>query len=83
MLLQLWPSMAMRYFVFLKLYEQYTGLEERHDYCTIYDSLSHRVITVIETQSLVVFCYTALLTMVGETASTHDREDGWDNFLFE
>ena len=36
----------------------------------LYDSLSHRVITVIEPQSLVVFCYTALLTMVGATAST-------------
>ena len=51
----------------------------------------HREITIIliELQSPVVFGCTALLFMVGATASTvqctHDREDseeGWDNFLF-
>ena len=42
----------------------------------------HREITLIELQSLVVFGCTALLTMVGATDSTHDREEGWDNFLF-
>ena len=44
--------------------------------------LNHREITLIELQSLVVFGCTALLFMVGATASTHDREEGWDNFLF-
>ena len=44
--------------------------------------LGHREITLIELQSLVVFGCTALLFMVGATASTHDREEGWDNFLF-
>ena len=43
---------------------------------------SHREITIIELQSLVVFGCTALLFMVGATDSTHDREEGWDNFLF-
>ena len=43
---------------------------------------NHREITVIELQSLVVFGCTALLFMVGATASTHDREEGWDDFLF-
>ena len=42
----------------------------------------HRLLTIIEPQSLVVFGSTALFTMVGATASTHDREQGWDNFLF-
>ena len=44
------------------------------------DGHSHREITVIERQSLVVFGCTALLFMVGATASTctHDREEGWD-----
>ncbi len=42
----------------------------------------HREITIKELQSLVVFGCTALLFMVGATASTHDREEGWDNFLF-
>ena len=42
----------------------------------------HREITLIELQSLVVFGCTALLFMVGATASTHDREEGWYNFLF-
>ena len=37
----------------------------------------HREITIIELQSLVVFGCTALLFMVGATASTHDREEGW------
>ena len=45
-------------------------------------SRDHREITIIELQSLVVFGCTALLFMVGATASTHDREEGWDNFLF-
>ena len=44
--------------------------------------VDHREITVIELQSLVVFGCTALLFMVGATASTHDREEGWDDFLF-
>ena len=43
---------------------------------------SHREITLIELQSLVVFGCAALLFMVGATASTHDREEGWDDFLF-
>ena len=47
-----------------------------------YITLGHREITLIELQSLVVFGCTALLTMVGATDSTHDREEGWDNFLF-
>ena len=61
MLLQLWPfSNSMK-----------STLVKRKGMTTVlYDSLSHRVITVIEPQSLVVFCYTALLTMVGATAST-------------
>ena len=42
----------------------------------------HREITLIELQSLVVFGCAALLFMVGATASTHDREEGWDDFLF-
>ena len=43
----------------------------------------HREITVIELRSLVVFGCTALLIMVGATVQcTHDREEGWDNFLF-
>ena len=42
----------------------------------------HREITLIELQSLVVFFCTALLTMVGATDNTHDREEGCDNFLF-
>ena len=45
-------------------------------------SPTHREITIIELQSLVVFGCTALLFMVGTTASTHDREAGWNNFLF-
>ena len=44
--------------------------------------LQHREITLIELQSLVVFGCAALLFMVGATASTHDREEGWDDFLF-
>ena len=40
------------------------------------DILHHREITIIELQSLVVFGCTALLFMVGATASTHDREEG-------
>ena len=46
--------------------------------------LKHRVIpvTVIELQSLVVFGCTALHTMVGATARTHDWEEQWVNFLF-
>ena len=44
--------------------------------------LNHREITIIELQSLVVFGCTALHFMVGATVSTHDREEGWDNFLF-
>ena len=39
----------------------------------------HREITIIELQSL--GC-TALLFIVGSPASTHDREEWWDNFLF-
>ena len=42
----------------------------------------HREIYIIELQSLVVFGCTALIFMVGATASTHDREKVWDNFLF-
>ena len=45
-------------------------------------SYEHREITLIELQSLVVFGCAALLFMVGATASTHDREEGWDDFLF-
>ena len=45
-------------------------------------TLKHREITLIELQSLVIFGCTALLFMVGATASTHDREEGWDDFLF-
>ena len=44
--------------------------------------LYHRVITVIEPQSVVVFGCTALLTMVEATAYTHNREEGWDIFVF-
>ena len=44
--------------------------------------IEHREITIIELQSLVVFGCAALLFMVGATASTQDREEGWDNFLF-
>ena len=47
-----------------------------------FEGIGHREITLIELQSLVVFGCTALLFIVGATASTHDREDGWDNFLF-
>ena len=55
--------------------------------CTLSDrvylkEIPHREITLIELQSLVVFGCTALLFMVGATASTHDREEGWDDFLF-
>ena len=39
-------------------------------------SVAHREITLIELQSLVVFGCTALLFMVGATASTHDRKRG-------
>ena len=46
------------------------------------DTSDHREITLIELQSLVVFGCAALLFMVGATASTHDREEGWDDFLF-
>ena len=46
------------------------------------DSVSHREITLIELQSQVVFGCAALLFMVGAIASTHDRIEGWDNFLF-
>ena len=46
------------------------------------NSVGHREITLIELQSLVDFGCTALLTMVGATDSTHDSEEGWDNFLF-
>ena len=46
------------------------------------ETIIHRVITIIEPQSLVVFGSIALLTMVGATASTHERDEGWDNFLF-
>ena len=46
------------------------------------DPINYGVISIIEPQSLVVFGSTALLTMVGATASTHDREEGWDIFLF-
>ena len=42
----------------------------------------HREITLIELQSIVVFGCAALLFMVGATANTHDRIEGWDNFLF-
>ena len=42
----------------------------------------HREITIIELQSLVVLGCTALLFIKGATANTHDREEGWDNFLF-
>ena len=45
-------------------------------------SPQHREITLIELQSLVVFGCAALLFMVGATASTHDREEGWDDFLY-
>ena len=49
---------------------------------TIHYTVHHREITLIELQSLVVFGCAALLFMVGATASTHDREEGWDDFLF-
>ena len=51
-----------------------------HTVCTVLVYVSHREITLIELQSLIVFGCTALLFMVGATASTHDREEGWDNF---
>ena len=37
--------------------------------------------STVEPQSLVVLGCTALLTMVGAIASTHDREEGWEHFL--
>ena len=46
------------------------------------DGPRNREITIIELQSLVVFGCAALLFMVGATANTHDRVEGWDNFLF-
>ena len=45
-------------------------------------AVPHREITIIELQSLVVFDCTALIFMVGATAITHDREEGWEKFLF-
>ena len=56
--------------------------EARQKNVYINNSRDHREITIIELQSLVVFGCTALLLIVGATASTHDREEGWDNFLF-
>ena len=44
----------------------------RHEWLTP----DHREITLIELQSLVVFCCAALLFMVGATSSTHDRIRG-------
>ena len=46
------------------------------------DCSEHIEIFLIELQSLVVFNCAALLFMVGATARTHDREEGWDDFLF-
>ena len=43
---------------------------------------AYRIITIVEPQGTVIFGSTALLTVVGATASTHDREEGWGNFLF-
>ena len=43
----------------------------------------HRVITIIEAQRLIVLGSTALVTMVGQLCIHNDREEGWDNLLFE
>ena len=56
--------------------------EHTVQFCTLRrEDSTHREITLIELQSLVVFGCAALLFMVGGTASTHDREEGWDDFL--
>ena len=43
---------------------------------------THRVITVIEVQRLVVLGSTALFTMVWQLRIYDDRDEGWENFLF-
>ena len=43
---------------------------------------SHRVITVIEVQRIVVLGSTALFTMVWQLRIHDDRYEGWENFLF-
>ena len=50
---------------------------------TSYEIPHHRVITIIVPQRLVVLGSTALFTMVGQLRIHDDREEGWDNLLFE